>query len=282
MDRLKTEKRIGLGFAMLVECQKCGHEVSDKADVCISCGEGREGFLGTPILCAECGQSVTPALPSCPHCGAPRSVFSFQPPQIVPNLAGVSEGQKHHVNVEPTLRGRTTSGLWARFFAKGMDLGIFALVSLVLLFFLGAFGVFPDSLLESPDALMGIILFFLMALIEGTTISIFGTTIGKSLMGIRVVTSSNARLNFFKSIGRSIGSYIQGLGLGIPIVALLTHISAFNYVKKHNNTGWDRSAGADYVSIPVNGIRWALAIVLYLVSLAAFVGLAALGSMNSY
>jgi uncharacterized RDD family membrane protein YckC len=267
---------------MLVECQKCGQEVSDKADACISCGESRAGFLGAPIRCAECRQSVTPALPSCPSCGAPRSVFSSHSPKVMPDLDRTAVGHQSYIESEPTSRGRTTAGLWARFIAKGVDEGIFALVVVVLFACLAAAGVVGDSFLLVPDALMGIIVFFLIALVEGTAISAFGTTIGKSLMGIRVVTSANEKLNFFKSIGRSVGSFIQGLGLGIPIVAIVTHLSAFNYVKKHNITGWDRSAGANYVSMPVNGIRWALAIVLYLLSVAAFVGLAALGSMDSY
>lgn len=54
----------------LVTCAECGHDVSDQADTCPSCGA--DDPTSTPgVSCPECGESVSENDKTCPGCGYP-------------------------------------------------------------------------------------------------------------------------------------------------------------------------------------------------------------------
>lgn len=55
----------------MVNCPKCGKEISDKATVCPSCG-----FIPTKqslVTCGECGQAYEKNAEICPNCGCPNT-----------------------------------------------------------------------------------------------------------------------------------------------------------------------------------------------------------------
>lgn len=62
----------------LIQCRKCGGEVSDKAKACPHCGElltdgAAENLLEerSPIICEECGNKIPEGTKACPKCGCP-------------------------------------------------------------------------------------------------------------------------------------------------------------------------------------------------------------------
>jgi len=61
---------------MLIVCQECRSQISDKAERCPRCGADPETFSGGQLVCSECRGGVTRAHSKCPHCGAPASLFS--------------------------------------------------------------------------------------------------------------------------------------------------------------------------------------------------------------
>ena len=50
---------------MIIKCPECGHQVSDKAPVCPSCGVEIAGHI---IKCSHCGELYLIEEPSCPNC----------------------------------------------------------------------------------------------------------------------------------------------------------------------------------------------------------------------
>ncbi len=55
----------------MINCPKCGKEISDKAAVCPSCG-----FIPTNqslVTCSECGQAYEKNAEACPNCGCPNA-----------------------------------------------------------------------------------------------------------------------------------------------------------------------------------------------------------------
>lgn len=50
---------------MIIKCPECGHQVSDKAPVCPSCGVEIAGHI---IRCGNCGELYLDEEPSCPNC----------------------------------------------------------------------------------------------------------------------------------------------------------------------------------------------------------------------
>jgi uncharacterized RDD family membrane protein YckC len=126
---------------------------------------------------------------------------------------------------------------WLRYWAKIVDVW---LCCFLLALLLG--GVFPQWINETNDTLLGLILLALAVPVQALLLSAWGTTPGKVLLGIRV--SKNERnLDFGQAFKREMSVYFVGLGLGIPIIALFTQISAYNYLKKHGASSWDDGPG---------------------------------------
>ena len=50
---------------MIIKCPDCGHQVSDKAPVCPSCGVEIAGHI---VRCSHCGELYLKEEPSCPNC----------------------------------------------------------------------------------------------------------------------------------------------------------------------------------------------------------------------
>ena len=50
---------------MIIKCPECGHQVSDKAPVCPSCGVEIAGHL---IKCSNCGELYLKEEGMCPNC----------------------------------------------------------------------------------------------------------------------------------------------------------------------------------------------------------------------
>jgi hypothetical protein len=73
---------------------------------------------------------------------------------------------------------------------------------------------------------------------------LFGTTPAKWLFGIRVAHADGNVLSFSESLNRSFLVFVQGVGLGIPFVALFTQLFAYRRLTKTGTTLWDTSSSA--------------------------------------
>ncbi len=107
----------------------------------------------------------------------------------------------------------------------------------------------------------------LFPLAEALVISLFGTTPGKALMGIRVTGPDGQKLGFGASYARSLKCYVMGLGAGIPLLNLIAAILAFGRLTNHGATTWDEPV--DYQTRPVNPVRWTFGILLAIGNIAA-------------
>ena len=56
----------------LIECPKCGRQISDKAKKCPHCDETLSiGTKKLKLICEECGAELSPDEKTCPNCGCP-------------------------------------------------------------------------------------------------------------------------------------------------------------------------------------------------------------------
>jgi len=242
--------------------------------------------MGRSFQCAECGGAVRSGLPACGACGAPKAVFEkdFKSEEIQTFEFPDPKSQLTAVSID---RGRTSAGLWARYLAKQVDFLVFfipAFLVMVLVVSVTApfFGMDADDAFEGAAILVGLIWLLAYALLEALCISMFGSTLGKMLLGIRLRKKVGGKLNAGTSIIRSVRACVEGLGLGIPLIGLFTHISAFSFVKQHGATGWDRDAGAVYESEPVGPFRWVSGVFLALLAIGMFAAVAASGVGSNY
>lgn len=157
---------------------------------------------------------------------------------------------------------------WARWVAKGVDLMIVALFVTPVI---SAAGHLLEPVLASagPDAYVWTIVSITVAvygialtLYDAVCVKTFGRTVGKALMGVRFTTHSGTKPSLGRSLTRSVLMWLLGLGLVIPFFALIPYVAGYILLKWRGHTPWDRVAGVEVETTPVEAWRWALGLAL--------------------
>ena len=137
---------------------------------------------------------------------------------------------------------------WRRLFARTIDICTAGLVLFMLLIF--AFSAtMPEQAagfvkaIENP-IIASVVLYLIWLPAEALLLSLFGTTPAKWLFGIRVAHPGGNLLSFAAALNRSFLVFVQGVGFGIPFVALFTQLFAYRRLTKTGTTLWDTSTTA--------------------------------------
>lgn len=137
---------------------------------------------------------------------------------------------------------------WHRWFARVWLDYIFA--GLLLGIILGI--VAPDSSILSNDYALAWIAALLWIPLEAALLTAFGTTPGKYLVGLRVLTTGGSRLTYPQAIGRSFSVWAIGCALLIPLVLLFTFGSQYNRLKRGQQASWDERGGYAVIHSPLS------------------------------
>ncbi|MCH8685679.1 RDD family protein [Pedomonas mirosovicensis] len=120
-----------------------------------------------------------------------------------------------------TVSGLEPADAWQRFWARSFDIYLFTVAGVFLV------AQTPQAWLEHEifTTLVGQIitdlLFLPIALfLDAIVYACFGTTPGKALAGLKLLTTHGDRLTLSQVIRRNLQIYIFGLGLGLPIIML--------------------------------------------------------------
>lgn len=188
----------------------------------------------------------------------------FQPSPYAPPVIEETEQSdlSGHVPSGPQIRP------WVRYWARTFDFLLFALT-------FGMVGIFIYPELEQTnDTLLGIALLTGYNFVEPAMLAIFGSTPFKSLLRVRVRNRDGSRLGYFQALRRTFSVWIQGQGLGIPLIALITSITSYTRLTNHGITTWDQSGDFVVSHQNVAWWRWFLLIALFV----GFVKLMMIGS----
>ncbi|MEP0313186.1 RDD family protein [Hyphomonas sp.] len=101
--------------------------------------------------------------------------------------------------------------------------------------------------------------------LEAFCVSQFGNTPGKALMGIRIRNIIGSRLSFRSSLKRSALAMLAGMGLGIPLISLITQFICARTLSEDGYVFWDRVDSLQYQTQVVGAWRWIFALVIYFV-----------------
>lgn len=138
----------------------------------------------------------------------------------------------------------STAGPWRRFFARSIDFWVIT-QPVVFLMVLGGLQVSSGfaSWLQKPDSALVIGLFAipLVLAVEAILFWMFGSTVGKSLLGISVRTESSRQLTLAESFQRQMGVYVYGLGAGVPLVNLATMLRQYRRLKSGLQASYDEN-----------------------------------------
>jgi uncharacterized RDD family membrane protein YckC len=151
------------------------------------------------------------------------------------------------------------AGRWRRFVARIIDLWILSLpVGLLFGVVAGHLSLEFSLWMQKPGSeyILNWMLVPLVLLAEAMLFGVTGTTIGKAVLGLRVLTVGAARPGFVQYLLRQIGVYWYGLGTGFPLVALFTMVRQSTRLTSGRQTTYDE--GKFNVRAPVLGFARAI------------------------
>lgn len=126
------------------------------------------------------------------------------------------------------LSGLAPAGAWRRFVARMLDIGIISVPLLLLAWpLLNALvpGFAPWWQRPASPYLLSLALFPLVLLLESGVFAYFGTTPGKALLGVMVLTLDGQPLSAAQYLRRQLGVFWYGFAMGLPVISLIAIVS---------------------------------------------------------
>ena len=159
---------------------------------------------------------------------------------------------------------------WNRFWARSIDYTLFLVVFYILVVFLALQEL---SLTFSDNILLEMLFWFvisnvLLVLYEAAWISTFGTTPGKALFSIKIVTNFGYNLSFKQALDRAFSVLASGFAFLIffPVIPMFTMWSSYKEIKNTGVAKWDKTEKHKVAHKPVGNIRLWLGVILGVVS----------------
>lgn len=125
---------------------------------------------------------------------------------------------------------------WRRYIARMLDYSLFNAAVSFVLFFLLRLRPIPDGILET---LLSWGLWFVWMPIEALEIHLFGTTLGKWIMGIRMESYNGGRIPYSTALSRVWMVYSVGMGWGIPMYEYWRLYQSYKQHKESADMDWD-------------------------------------------
>jgi uncharacterized RDD family membrane protein YckC len=115
---------------------------------------------------------------------------------------------------------------------------------------------------------------FIWTFVEALLLSTFGATPGKWLFKIRLIPPSGSAISYSTALSRSIKVWWRGLGIGFPIVSLITLIIAHGRLIDNGMTSWDREGDFLVAHETIGMMRIMLATLVFftLILVSVYVG----------
>ncbi len=161
----------------------------------------------------------------------------------------ISHSPEAVMNVPLSLPGWSSTDIspWRRYGARMLDtttsgtIGLialaFALYSLVPISAERFFSVLSEGIGPLFDVLMTTII---AGFVNGILIGASGSSIGKAIFGIKVLSPQYEPIGIIAAWVREAKIWVIGLGLGIPLISLLTMIMSAQRLKKYGESSWDQ------------------------------------------
>jgi RDD family len=210
------------------------------------------------MFCTQCGAPAAAGGKFCGKCGAVlQGTLTVTLPVTTTAEAGL--GQRAAPRARP----------WVRYCARMFDILLFLFSGGILI------GILASHVLERVnDLALGLFLVFVWVFIEALLLSMVGTTPGKWLCNVQLTLKSGATIPYSAALSRSLKVWWRGLGIGFPLVSLITLAIAHGELRRNSVTSWDKEGGF-IVGHGKVGVGRALVAIFFLV---VFVVLIAVGN----
>lgn len=138
---------------------------------------------------------------------------------------------------------------WRRFFARMSDIFMYnALWSGFLAF---TFNINLAARSRMGNLFDSFIAIAMMLVLEPLWLHLFGTTLGKGILGLRIQTPSGRHLSYSEGLERTWGVIGAGMGYNIPIYKLVRLWKSYNLCNQNETQPWDES-----ISYTLQDTKW--------------------------
>lgn len=125
-----------------------------------------------------------------------------------------------------------------RYLARLFDLSLF---SFFVITFVSIFH--PKFIWDFSAVFIFMLCVILYILAEAAILSVFGNTLGKTILNARLKTVTGEPIDFFTALKRSIFVNAAGMGFGVPLLNIICHTFSYRDLKKHGFSTWDKQIG---------------------------------------
>lgn len=140
-----------------------------------------------------------------------------------------------------------------RFIARMFDLSVFTL------FFITFVSIFSPALIINTSKLeLFTINVILWLFFEPAVVTIFGNTLGKSLLNTKVKNVNGEYINFMTAFKRSVFVIAAGMGFGVPVINFICYLFSYKDLKEHGISIWDLKSDTVVLYGNVNTARMCL------------------------
>lgn len=205
-----------------------------------------------PFATAAAGATVSP--PPVNHTPPPPpSASPLEAPVERPAQPWVEEDAEPFVLTPPVERSLSAGSWtdraphpWRRYWARALDTAVMGGITWVLIGFVLAI-VAPEpserffAFMEQPLGRLVDMLLTIVVAMPGNALllGLSGGTLGKWLFGIRITRPDGRPIGVFTALWRELRVWVQGLGLGVPLLSLVTMICGHVWLSKDGHTPWD-------------------------------------------
>ena len=209
-----------------------------------------------------------------------RRPFTSNPDTAIMNYRSASAAPSHTPAIQ-TSTGWTdlTPHPWRRNFARQIDNlvgGFFGCFVLGTVLFVASPKYLDGflSLIQFPGGFIEVMIFDYIAIFPNAImIGFTGGNLGKWLMGVKIVDSDYCPIGPAKAFQRELRVWMSGLGMGIPIISLITIFMSYQTLMSSGSTKYDRNLSTVVVHRANSWIQvagWILAISLLMILIAGF------------
>ncbi|CAG4898233.1 RDD family protein [Paraburkholderia gardini] len=203
--------------------------------------------------------------------------FKTQPLASVPHATSPA-GAPHlaAVSADPTTVAPAATGAWRRYAARTLDLLLWTFLAGYVVAFVNT--VTGWHLLQFRSMLMvnmsflGMVYLPLALFLDALVHAACGNSIGKALLGIRVVEPDGAAPSFGRYLARNFSVWARGFAFGLPAAQQLVMILNAVLLKRDGITAWDARLKFRVIREPCTAVHYLLAVVFaaLLVSTVAY------------
>ena len=159
---------------------------------------------------------------------------------------------------------------WRRFIARRLDTVLVGFGTLLLIG-VGAEAFAADAAAGSERVtglLLGLLFEPLAIPGNALLIGLTGSSIGKFAFGVRVLRDG-APMGVWRALRRELAVWLRGLGLGIPIITLITLVVSMNRLQANRIASWDKAQNLTVLHRPESAastvVMWIIALLLIFV-----------------